>query len=371
MDAQTKVSRAVTRLVVRHPFFGSMALSVRVEQDDDIGTMCTDGTFIKWNKEFVDGMTDEETVGVMAHEVCHIVMKHQIRRGERDPERWNIACDYAINEILVEGQFTLPEGGLLDGQYNGLTAEQIYERLPEDIGKGGGGGFGEVIDATKNGKQLSDAEVKQMEADIDSKVMMAAAAAKSVGKLPAKIKGLIDKMKRSQVDWRDVMRRFIGGDQPDDYSMRKPQRKMYHMNGIVAPSVQKIGAGDVVIAMDTSGSVSSHELSFFLGEANSISQDIKPSSITVITCDAEIQTVRRYEQGEEVEMVELSGRGGTLVSPVFEYIETHQLNVDNMVYLSDMCVFDFPEQPHYPVLWVSSWADAAPAPWGETTYIQT
>ena len=372
MDAQMKVSRAITRLVVKHPFFGSLALSLRVEADTDVSTMCTDGKFIKWNPEFVDTMDQEETVGVMAHEVCHVTFKHMLRRGERDADRWNVACDYAINEILIESGFSLPEGGLLDEQYYGMTAEQIYDRLPEDVGQGDGRGFGEVVDTSdENGKPLSPAEQKQMEADIDSKVMMAAAGAKSVGNLPSKIKQLIEEMKRSQVDWRDVMRRFVGGDQPDDYSMRKPQRKMYHMNGIVAPSVQKIGAGDVVVGIDTSGSVSGRELSFFLGELNAISQDIKPQSVTVITCDAEIQTVRRYEQGEEIEKIEVNGRGGTLVSPVFQYIEDNSLNVDNMVYLSDMCVNDYPEEPPYPTLWVSSWNQAAPAPWGQTTYIQT
>ena len=115
MDAQMKVSRAITRLVVKHPFFGSLALSLRVEADTDVSTMCTDGKFIKWNPEFVDTMDQEETVGVMAHEVCHVTFKHMLRRGERDADRWNVACDYAINEILIESGFTLPEGGIMDG----------------------------------------------------------------------------------------------------------------------------------------------------------------------------------------------------------------------------------------------------------------
>ena len=170
MDPQMKVSRAITRLVVKHPFFGSLALSLRVENDDSINTMCTDGKFIKWNASFVESMDQEETVGVMAHEVCHVTFKHMLRRGERDPDRWNVACDYAINEILIESGFVLPEGGLMDEQYFGMTAEQIYDRLPEDAGKGGGGGFGEVVDTSdENGNALSPAQQKQMEADIDSR----------------------------------------------------------------------------------------------------------------------------------------------------------------------------------------------------------
>ena len=374
MDAQMKVSRAVTRLVVKHPFFGSLALSMEVKPEETIPTMCTDGKSILWSPSFVDGMDQEETVGVMAHEVLHVTFKHMLRRGERDLELWNIATDFAINDILVDAGFTLPSGGLVDPQYKGMSAEAIFNILPDDAKErfGDAAAMGSVIDASNDdGNKPSDAEKNQMEANIDAKIMMAASGAKAVGNLPAAIKDLIERMKRSQVDWRDVMQRFIGGDQPDDYSYRKPQKKMFHMQGIVAPSIHKIGAGDLVVGVDTSGSVTKRDLSFFLGELNAISQDIKPQSITVITCDAKIQTVRRYEQGEEVEKIEIGGRGGTRVSPVFQYIEDNNMPIDNMVYLTDMCVDDYPHQPHYPTLWVSCWEDGSPAPWGQTTYLKT
>jgi predicted metal-dependent peptidase len=352
-----------------------MCLSINVKSDDDIPTMCTDGKSILWSPSFVDTMDQEETVGVMAHEVLHIVFKHHLRRGVRDPEIWNIATDFAINQVLVDNGFTLPEGGLIDPEYKGLSAEAIFDRLPDDAKKkyAQGAAMGEVKDAKKDdGGDMSEAEVKQMEADIDTKVMMAASGAKAIGKLPSAIKSLIEEMERSQVDWRDVMRRFVGGDQPDDYSFRKPQKKMYHMTGIISPSIEKIGAGDVVVGIDTSGSVTRKELKFFLGEINAISEDIKPRSITVITCDAQIQTVRRYEQGEEIEKIEINGRGGTRVKPVFDYIEEHQLQVDNMVYLSDLEIWDYPENPpHYPTLWVSSYLGSKEAPWGDTTYLTT
>jgi predicted metal-dependent peptidase len=373
MDAQMKMSRAVTQLVVRHPFFGSMCLSVKVSPDDSIPTMCTDGTSIQWSPAYVDEIPQDECTGVLAHEVVHIVLKHMLRRGDRDPERWNYACDYAVNPILLEAGFKLPEGRLYDPAFANLSAEAIYDRLPDDIGeKAKGSGFGDVVDAKgEQGQDLSPAEQKQMEADIDSKVMMAASAAKAVGKLPAKIDQMIQQMQQAQVDWRDVLRRFIGGDQPDDYSMRRPQRTMYHMAGIVAPSIQKVGAGNIVVGIDTSGSVSHHELTQFLGELNAVSEDTAPTSITVITCDTHVRTVQRYERGELIEEIKVGGRGGTLVTPVFKYIEENELEVDSMIYLSDLEVWDYPEQaPHYPTLWVSSWDQAKPAPFGETTYLK-
>ena len=372
MDAQLKVSRAITKLVVGHPFFGSMALSVRVERDDEQPTMCTDGRFIKWNAAFVDEMSEPETLGVIAHEVMHIVLKHMLRLDGRDQHKWNVACDYAINAILLDSGFTLPTPRLHDEKYKNLTAEAIYDRLPDSEAQSQDAGFGVVVPAKgEDDRQLSDAEAKQLEADIDGRVMVAAEAAKTVGKLPHAIEQIIKRMKRAQVDYRDKMRRMIGGDQPDDYSFRRPQRRMYHMTGIVAPSIEKIGAGDEIVYIDTSGSVSNVELQHFLGELNAIVEDMAPRSITVITADTQVRTVRRYEQGEHIDKIEVGGRGGTAVAPVFEYIREHNLPVDNMICLTDLEIWDFPEAPHFPVLWVSSYQDAKPAPFGETVYIQT
>jgi predicted metal-dependent peptidase len=374
MDAETKMARARTRLVLDNPFFGVLALGLDIHRDDSQPTMCTNGKFIKWNADFVDQHSDKEIIGVVAHEVLHVAFKHMLRRDERDPERWNVACDHAINHILLDGGFELPDGGLHDPQYKGMTAERIYEKLGNDPDQQDqqACGWGGVVDATgDDGKELSPSEAKQLEASIDQKVMLAAAGAKSVGKLPSAIQELVDEMRRSKVDWRDVFNRFVGGDQPDDYTFRKPNKKAWYTQGIYMPSIDKIGVGDVVVAIDTSGSVNTAELQQFLGELNNITEDHKPRSVTVITCDTKVQSVVRYEQGDIIDSIECTGRGGTRVTPVFEYIDEHQLPVDNMVYLTDMGIHDWPDTaPHYPVLWVSTWTRCDDAPFGETTRIE-
>ena len=374
MDAETKMARARTRLVLDNPFFGSLALGLNVHRDDSQDTMCTDGTYIKWNGDFVDQHSDKEIVGVVAHEVLHVAFKHMLRRDKRDPERWNIACDYAINHILLDGGFELPDGALIDEQYKGMGAERIYDQLSSEPDKQGqtACSWGGVADATDDkGEALSPSQAKQLEAGIDQKVMLAAAGAKSVGKLPSAIAELVEQMRRSKVDWRDVFCRFIGGDQPDDYTFRKPNKQVWHTQGVYMPSIDKIGVGDVVVAIDTSGSVSSAELQQFLGELYNITEDHKPRSVTVITCDAKVQSVTRYEQGDIIDSIECKGRGGTRVEPVFSYIRENELPVDNMVYLTDMGIWDFPDNtPDYPVLWVSTDPRCSDAPFGETTRIE-
>lgn len=373
MDPQLKVSRAVTRLVMSNPFFGSMALGLRVHKNEHLNppTMATDGRSIMWHPDFVDQHNEHEVTGVIAHEVMHVVFKHMMRMAGRDHKKWNFATDYAINGILIEAGFKLPDGALYNAKFKGMTAERIYDELEDEDMPDGASDFGQVNPAGgKDGKPMAADEAAQMSSDIDAKINMAANAGRAVGNLPGVIKGLLEEMERAQVDWVSHVRRVVGGDQPDDYSFRNINRRMYHAYHIVAPGMDKIGAGDIIIGVDSSGSVSGTALKHFLGEMNALSEDLAPRSITVITCDHAIQTVQSYGQGETITALSTNGRGGTRVTPVFDYIRDHNLPCDKLIYLTDLEVGDFQEvPPRYPVLWVSCSLSSQPAPWGETTYI--
>ena len=380
MDAETKIARAKTRLVLDHPFWGSLVLGTAFHKDD-IPTMCTNGQWIKWSADFVDKCSDKNVVFTVAHEISHIFLKHcdPIKEIDGKPvnaEVQNMAMDYVINPILIDGNVgEMPEGGLYDPKYHGWSWLKVYRELmqmdeserPQPQPWGGNVGSPE----DDNGNEMQGSELEQFNATIDQRVFLAATGAQSAGKLPSAIAELVERMRRSKVDWRDVFNRFIGGDQPDDYTFRKPNKKVWYTQGIYTPSIDKIGVGDVVVAVDTSGSVSTAELQQFLGELNNITDDHKPRSVTVITCDADIKSVVRYEQGDIIDTIECNGRGGTRVEPVFKYIRENDLPVDNMVYLTDMGIWDFPDNtPDYPVLWVSTDPQCSDAPFGETTRIE-
>lgn len=361
------LSRAKTQLMLHHPFFGSLAMSLPFVEDTSIDTMCTDGKQIRYSPDFVLAHTPEQITGVVAHEVMHVTNRHPLREGNRDHRLWNIATDYAINPIIVEAGLKLPDGGLLDPQFKGMSAEKIYTLLQSgegEIPEGDGWSFGEIESPSNDdGSAMSDSEMDQLETEINVKVLSAHANAKMRGKVPAGIEGLIEEMSTPQVDWRDKLRVFVGGDQPDDFTWAKPNKK-FMPHDIYLPTVEHFGAGDIVIGCDTSASVSDDDLKVFLGEINGMAQDMQPRSITVIGCDAKVQSVDYYGQGEDVQSINSKGRGGTEVTPVFDYIEQHGLPCDSFIYFSDMYVYDFPKTaPDYPVLWVST--GATDAPWGE------
>lgn len=366
MEANKMISKARTHLMFDQPFFGSLALTLNMVEDSEIPTMCTDGKRIKYNPEFVQLHSLEEIKGVIAHEVMHVALQHMLRRGDYNAELWNMATDYAINQIVVDSGMSLPECGLLDDQYRGMSSESIYNRLLQDPPEDGpeGWNFGEVEEATnEDGEALSEEEAKQLSEEIAVNVLQAHQTAEAAGKVPAGVGELIKEMSSANVDWRDKLRAFIGGDQPDDYTWKRPNRKFFGTYGIYMPSVDHMGAGNIVVGVDTSGSVNDEMLKAFLGELNAISEDMSPDSITVIGCDAEIQSVNEYGQGEIIEELDCKGRGGTRVSPVFEHIRENDLPVDSMIYFTDLHVWDFPMEPDYPVLWVST--GLTDAPFGE------
>src|ERR1017187_4328588 len=129
-----KLSKAKVILIQTQPFFASILLSLKMIHDDTQPTMATNGDYIKFNQAFLDAMTLNETVFVLAHETLHCIFQHMHRRGKRNAMRWNIAADYLINEILTRERIgDMPKGCLLDYSLTvqGKTTEGIYDLLPE------------------------------------------------------------------------------------------------------------------------------------------------------------------------------------------------------------------------------------------------
>ena len=127
------ITKARARLLVRAPFIGSIALGLAWVNAPDIGTMATDGRSVWFNPEWCERHGVEKTMGVIAHEVLHVVNRHHLRRGERDAELWNVAADLLINRLLEDDKYVLPQDGLFDRdrRYAGLPTETIYARLLE------------------------------------------------------------------------------------------------------------------------------------------------------------------------------------------------------------------------------------------------
>ena len=370
-DIKTKISRSNVRLMVDKQkkgwgFYASILFKMPMIAKDDVQTMATDGKSIFYNPEWSNTLTDEEMDFVRCHEGMHRVLRHHLRMNDRDSELWNIATDYAINSILKKSGMTMPKDGLYSREYEGMSAEKIYDTLNNSDTRPMPCNWGQV---KSGGKQMTKEQIKAEENMIRAEVTMAVQQSKNVGQLPSDIKQIITEMERSQVDWSSVIRRVVGGDQPEDYTYRRPNRRALHCMDIYNPSTLKSSCGDVAVWVDTSGSVSDKEKQHALGELNAIAEDMQPNSVTIFYGDADVQNIERYERGDIIECLNSKGGGGTDPMPIFKYIEDNNVNVDSMVCITDMEFHNFPSHVDYPLLWVSTNLRAKKPPIGEITFI--
>lgn len=105
-----------------------MRLNIQAADAATCPTFATNGTDLQYNPDFAATLTDPELLGVVAHEVIHCALGHPYRCAGRDIKEWNVAADYAANPLLIKAGFTLPAGSLIDPNYDGLSAEQIYSK---------------------------------------------------------------------------------------------------------------------------------------------------------------------------------------------------------------------------------------------------
>ncbi len=383
-----RIQKARTALVLDHPFFGSLLFRLKDCECRSIQTMATDGLSLYYNPEFVETLNAATLAGTLAHEVMHPALRHHVRRSGRDPKRWNMACDYAINPLLVDAGLNLPEGVLLDNRFREMSAEQIYNLLESEASQDSGredeegelganksnteqsstgdanepsapmteGGIGQVLDAPLPDEETPTIEEQVREWDIA--VNQATTVARQAGKIPAGLNRTLEGAADAAVDWRELLRRQWSDTISADYSWMRPNRR-HLWTGLYLPGVVREGVGEVAIAVDCSGSVSGRQLRLFEAEVRSILEGQRPERVYVLYFDAVVQKVETYEAGQRIDLNPVGG-GGTEFGPCFEWLNDQGIRPQTLVFLTDLYGSFPPSAPPYPVLWASTGSQKAP-----------
>jgi predicted metal-dependent peptidase len=394
LSSVVRIQKTRTTLLLDHPFFGSLLFRLGARARTSIATMATDGVSLFFNPEFVDTLSAAELAGVLAHEVMHPALQHHTRRGDRSPMRWNMACDYAINRMLLDAGLTLPKDVLLDHRFRGMSAERIYNLLEEQENQGSSdeetqrqddsvqgegdsssdaagegdspqapqtpGGIGQVLDAPEPVDGDGESASEQAR-DWQIAVEQAENVAKLAGKMPAGATRTLEAAQAAGVNWRELLRRAWSETIPADYSWTRPNRR-HIWTGLYLPGVTSEGVGEIAIAVDCSGSVNARQLGLFEAEIRSILEGQQPRLVHVLYFDAEVHRVETYQAGQPITLAPVGG-GGTDFRPCFEWLDEHGLRPQTLVVLTDL-FGSFPSQaPDYPVLWAST--DSRLAPFGQ------
>jgi predicted metal-dependent peptidase len=365
MKARESITKARSSLVLTAPFFASLALKMKLIEDSTCKTMWTDGVAMGYNPKFVESLPLEQVKGLICHEVMHVACNHNTRRGQRDHEKWNMACDYAVDPIVKEAGFIQPWESI-DPKYHNWEAERIYNDLFQDhndnspqysAGQNHNNqdneypcGYGEVRDLPgKNGGKASKAEKRQVEQEQKVAVQQALQVTKSQGALPESLERLINEITEPKVPWREVLARFLTENARNDYSWQRPNPR-FIQQGLYLPELKNPELGLVALLVDTSGSISQQDLNDFASEILGILAVYK-TELMVIYVDAAVQGFDVISSDDTELNLELKGGGGTDYRPGFTWLQEAGHQPTAVVYMTDGYCRSFPDEPDFPTLW--------------------
>jgi len=369
LTAEERIHKAVRKLLDMPyylPLAGVLMIGNRTVSET-CPTAMTNGKDEVYGRTFVDGLSDPQLRGLILHETYHKMYRHLItwrHLYKANAQQANVACDYVINgQIVQEAKVNklpveLPEGGLLDAKYDGMDAHQVYLALASNgvsnaVGNGGEGGQGFDEHDWDGAEAMDEHEASELARQIDEVVREGAQIASRLGSSGAS-RNLEDLLK-PQVDWRQALREYISTQcQGFDYSTwRRPNRR-FVSSGLYLPSGISEQVGEIVIAIDTSGSICGRALQRFLSEMAGICDTVKPERIHVLYWDTKVVSHETYEHGDLSTLTQSTkpkGGGGTDVSCVSEYLAKNGLAPKVVAVFTDGYLGGSHGQWTAPVIW--------------------
>ncbi len=355
---EDKLRAARIGLLLRQPFFGSMATHLTIVRDDTMNTAATDGRNFFYNLEFISSLSVKETEFLFGHEVLHNVFEHHLRKEFPDSVTeinedgtfskkcrhhmlWNIACDYAVNDILIDSNIgSRISDTLHDEKYKGKCAEEIYEDLLKNADKLDIDALSDMLldehlgDLEKKGKKLSEAEKQQIRNEIKENLL---SSANSAGSVPKGVDRLIRDLTAPTLSWKELLKMDIQSQIKYDYTFYTPNKKgMQH--GVVLPGMRRDEALDICVAIDTSGSIDEKTLNVFLSEIKGIMEQYDDYNIRIWSFDAEVhnEQIYRSDEGTDISEYVPAGGGGTLFESNWDHMKKYDISPKVFVMFTDM-----------------------------------
>jgi len=375
MDKQQSLSKTSKELMLKEPYYGFFLIMLNKLWDSKrVPTAGVSKNGINYqlaiNPEFWESLSEDHRLGLLKHELLHIAFGHLTTFFKfTDKKLANVAMDMEINQY-IDKQY-LPEGGIDIDNYEDLHldrkagARYYYDKLKQlqdeknKNGTCGNAPMDQLLDDIENGnvpdhstweefENLTEAEQKLIEKQLQ-KVLSDAKeqTIKKRGTVPGEIEGVIvvEEIVPPKFDWRGFIRRFTGvSTKVFTKKIRRKENRRFSDN----PGLKVKMRQHMLLAIDTSGSVSDDELREFMGEIYHIYKC--GVDITIVQCDTQIRSIEAYKGKFEMKAY---GRGGTEFDPVLEYFNENQKKYTSLVYFTDGECWTH-VRPKGNVLWVLS-----------------
>ena len=390
-EVREQLITARVGLLLKASFFGNLATRLKlVNADEWCPTAATDGRNFYYNCKFIKLLKPKEVEFLFGHEVLHCVYDHFGRRGDRDPQLWNIANDFAVNGDLVKhkvGDMITSVPCLFDRKYDGFSSEEIYDQLYEKAEKinisdlldkmidehmdGSDDGSGDGDEKEGKGRpKLTPEERQQIKDEIKEAMLAAAATVDGAGNLPAGVKRLIQQLTEPQMNWRELLRMNLESTIKADYTWMRASRKGWHMDAVM-PGQKPDEMIDIAVMLDASGSISQDMLRDFLSEIQGIMDSFPAYKIHVVTFDTECYNPAQYDSDNLDSMIdyEVKGGGGTDFDCIFTYLKDEEITPRRLIVFTDGYPFgSWGDAEYCDTTWILHGTTTIVPPWGTHAY---
>jgi len=353
MDKAQSLSKTAKELMLKEPYYGFFLIMLNKIWRKDLPTAGVSKNGINYqlaiNEEFWKSLSEKHQLGLLKHELLHIAFGHLTSFGSFSDKRLaNVAMDMEINQYIDTDW--LPKGGIMIQDYEDLDLDEkagcryYYKKLQElkqekdKNGTCGNEAMDKLLDDIENGdvpdhgtweefNDLSEAEKKLIEKQLQ-KVLSDAKeqTIKKRGNVPGEIEGviIIEEIVKPKFDWRGYIRRFTGiSTKVFTKKIRRKENRRFCEN----PGLKIKMKQHMLLAIDTSGSVSNSELQEFMSEIHHIYK--VGVDVTIVQCDTSIRAIESYKGKFELNVL---GRGGTEFDPVLDYYNANQKKYTSLVY---------------------------------------
>tara|TARA_R110000824_G_scaffold311729_3_gene498866 strand:+ start:1406 stop:2572 length:1167 start_codon:yes stop_codon:yes gene_type:complete len=357
-------------LILKEPFYGLFLVGLNKTFRTDIPTAGVSkngiGVQLSVNPEFFSNLPDLHKIGLLKHELLHISFGHLVMRDiYSDHKLFNIAADLEINQYIEETH--LPEGGVTLDSFPELKlpkkagTRKYYELLEQDC-KGGKpckslgtllnqmDGESQYCHKTwKEFDELTEADKKLVQKQVEHQLKETAdQTEKRCGSIPGELADLIHRLTHIEppsFDWKGYLKRFVGN---SSICYTKKLRRKFNKRYTEMAGLKVKYKNNILVGVDTSGSVSNSELKEFMNEL--VHMHKTGHKITVAQCDTQINSVEAFNPRKDWE---IKGRGGTDFQPVIDLYNQKKGKYTALIYLTDGEAYT-PEDCPKNALWVHS-----------------
>ncbi len=304
-------------------FICTVLFNLTIEENSDIPTARTNGKCIQFNPVYFNSLTLAKRIFLIAHEVWHVCFNHMGRLEDRDPEKFNDACDYVINLMLVNSNYQMPTGGLLDPSFVDMSAEEVYDLLPDNPSNPNAMG-NDITYTPDNAKD----ELTEQLIDIICRATTQAQLQNEAGSIPDSITRMVKEILYPELPYGVLLDKYFNDRAHEDYSWSKRNRRF---PDVYLPSLYSERMGTLAVYIDASCSVSNDQFTEYISLLIATKEKYNPRKMIIVDFDTEIKEVRELHDSDSARDLVFVGGGGTQIRPTMEHIQANDAEVNIII----------------------------------------